>query len=58
MSARAARTSWVERECAYQLALAANPANNRSRGSTYGGGPNGKRASRPTSKAPRTRRRP
>ena len=54
---RAARQRWAEAEHAYQAALHANPANNRSRGSTYGGGPNGKRASRQSRKAP-TRRRP
>lgn len=57
MSARrAALLRWAEREHAYQAALAANPANNRSTGSTYGGGPNGKRASRRTKRAPMTRR--
>jgi hypothetical protein len=57
MSTRpAARARWAEAERAYQLALHANPANNRSRGSTYGGGPNGKRASRRTRKSPVTRR--
>jgi hypothetical protein len=56
MTARhATRASWAEREHAYQTTLAANPANNRSVGSTYGGGPNGRRGSRRSTKAPRRR---
>jgi DNA-binding transcriptional ArsR family regulator len=51
------RNAWAEAERAYQAALTANPANNRSYGSTYGGGPNGKRASRRTRKAPGMRTR-
>jgi hypothetical protein len=56
MTAAQRRHAWAEAERYYQAALIANPSNNRSVGSTYGGGPNGKRASRRTRKAPATRR--
>jgi hypothetical protein len=54
MTARAARQRWADAEQAYQTALHANPSNNRQVGSTYSGGPNGRRASRRTPKAPRS----
>jgi hypothetical protein len=57
MTATRLRQRWAEAEHAYQAALAANPTNNRNVGSTYGGGPNGKRASRPTRRAPRSAKR-
>jgi hypothetical protein len=56
VTVHAARSRWADAERHYQAALSANPANNRNVGSAYGGGPNGKRASRPTRKAPRRRR--